>query len=190
MRNASPPILEKTVRFHLARMSRDDSAFLAILLLQSEYFRTLLARLLCQMVQWAKGRAERLAVAQTYLYLLRDGYYLVNRRQPELPLAACDTSGQQRFLTPVLAAVLGQTSLRRQLNVILRAYLEELDRYRCSDQLFDHLCAYFYNMGSAAPEYRSDILGLLSSCRGSLAGRLRDRLLPLYTPAQRLPSPV
>ena len=184
------PALEKTIRFRLVHMSRDDSTFLAILLLQSEYFRTLLARLLCQMVQRANGRAERLATAQTYLYLLRSGYYLVDRRQPELPLAACDTSEQQRFLTPVLAVVLGQTSLRRQQNVILRAYLEELDHYRCSDRLFDHLCAYFYNMGSAAPDYRSDILGLLSNCRGSLAQHLRERLLPLYTSAQRLPSPV
>lgn len=184
------PALEKAVRLRLVHMSRDDSAFLAILMLQSEYFRTLLARLLCQMMQRANGHTERLAVAQTYLYLLRDGYYLVDRRQPELPLAACDTSEQQRFLTPVLAVVLGQTSLRRQLNVILRAYLEELDHYRCSDRLFGHLCAYFCNMGNAAPDCRPDILRLLSSCRGSLAEHLREYLHPLYTPARRLPSPV
>lgn len=184
------PALEKAVRRRLIHMTKEDSAFLAILLLQSEHFRTLLAQLLCQMVHRANGRTERLAVAQTYLYLLRNSYYLVDSQQPELSLVACDTKEQQRSLTPILAVVLNQTSLRRQLNAILRAYLEELDHYKCSDQLFDHLCAYFYNMGSTAPDYKADILGLLSNCKGVLARRLQRRLLPLYAPTQRLPSPL
>lgn len=181
--------LERTVRARLNRLTRNDSAFLAILMFQSEYFRSLLARLLGRMVQKASNRMDRLTTAQTYLYLLRSCYYLVDARRPELPLGACDTKEQQRALTPVLAEVMSQVNLRKQLYAILRAYLKELNRYQYSDYLFNHLWAYFYNLAQGSPIYWSDILEFLSSCRGKLGQRLYERMLSMYHCPRQLPSP-
>lgn len=183
------PTLERAVGCRLNRLTQNDSAFLAILMLQSEYFRSLLARLLSRMIQKAGNRMERLTVAQTYLYLLRSCYYLVDAQRPELPLAACDTKEQQQALTPILAEVMSQINLRKQLYAILRAYLKELNHYQYSDCLFNHLCAYFYNLTQAAPICWPDILELLSGCRGKLEPRLYKRMLYMYRGPQQLPSP-
>lgn len=182
--------LAETVNYCLSRLTRNDSAFLAILMLQSEYFRSMLARLLGRRMRKADNHIERLAAAQTYLYLLRSCYYMVDAQHPELPLAACDTKEQQQALSPVLAEVMGQASLRKQLYAILRAYLKELDRYQYPDYLFNHLCAYFYNMTHALPSCWPDILEFLSGCRGRLGRRLFEHMLSMYRCSRQLPSPV
>lgn len=166
------PALEKVVSSRLNNLTKDDSMFFAILMLQSKYFRDLLPRLLSRMVRRAGNRERRLATAQTYLYLLRSCYYLVDEQRPELPLAACDTKGQQEALTPVLVEVMGHVGMRKQLYAVLRAYLNELNRYRYPDNLFHHLCAYFYNLILSAPAYRPDIMEFLSSFRGKPGRRL------------------
>lgn len=183
------PILERAVYLRLNRLTKNDSTFLAILMLQSEYFRSLLIRLLARMVQKAGNHMERLVVAQTYLYLLRGCYYLVDAQRPELPLAACDTKEQQQTLTPILARVMSQVGLRKQLYAILRAYLKELDRYQYSNYLFNHLCAYFYNLTQANSICWPDILEFLSSCRGKLGQQLFERMLSMYRCTRQLPSP-
>lgn len=180
--------LEKAVKRRLIRLTRGDSAFLAVLLSQSSYFRIMLAGLLGKAVQQADRQAGRLTSIQSYLYLIRSCYYIVDAHHPELPLVACDTLEQQRCLTPILRETISQTSLRKQLYAILRAYLEELSRYQCTPALFDHLCAYFYNMAQSAPEYWPDILQFLNRCKGKLPQQIYERLYPLYCPAQQLPS--
>lgn len=182
------PDLERAVGRRLERLTRVNSMFLAILMLQSEYFRRLLAQLLERMVRRADRREKRLTVAQTYLYLLRSCYYLVDAQRPELPLAACDTKEQQEALTPVLAEVMGNVRLRKQLYAVLRAYLKELDFYQYSDSLFNHLCAYFYNLTRVAPIDWPDILDLLSHCPGELGQRLRGRMLSIYRGSRQLSS--
>ena len=184
------PALERAVSYRLNRLTQNDSAFLAILMLQSEYFRSLLARLLSRMIQKASSHMERLTVAQTYLYLLRSCYYLVDAQRPELPLVACDTKEQQQTLTPVLAEAMGQINLRKQLYAILRAYMKELNHYQYSNCLFNHLCAYFYNLTQAAPICWPDILELLSGCRRQLELRLCERMLSMYRGPQQLPPPL
>lgn len=184
------PALERAVGRRLTPLTKNDSTFLAILMLQSEYFRSLLARLLGRMVRKAGNRMERLTTAQNYLYLLRSCYYLVDAQEPELPLVACDTKEQQQALTPVLAEVMGQIGLRKQLYAILRAYLKELGRYQYSDGFFNHLCAYFYNLTQAAPICLPDVLELLSSCRGKLGQRLCERMFSIYHYSRQLPSPL
>lgn len=182
--------LERAANRHLICPARGDTAFLAVLMLQSEYFRTLLARLLHQMEQRAKNHAERQNAAQTYLYLLRNSYYRVDHKWPELPLAACDTKEQQQALAPLLAVIMGQTALRRQLYAILRAYLEELDHYQPSHLLYDHLCAYFYNLIQSNPTCRQEVLAFLSGCQGTWGPRLRDRLRSVHFHSQGLASPL
>lgn len=184
------PALSWAVGFHLNRLTKNDSAFLAILMFQSEYFRSLLTRLLGRMVRKAGNRGDRLTAAQTYLYLLRSCYYLVDAQDMELPLVACDTKKQQQDLAPVLAEVMGQVNLRNQLYAILRAYLKELDRYQYSEGLFNHLCAYFYNLTRPAPVYWRDILEFLSGFRGKLGRRLCEHMAVLYRSSRQLPSPT
>lgn len=183
------PALERAVYCHLNRLTKNDSMFLAVLMLQSEYFRSLLTWLLARMIQKSGNRMERLTVAQTYLYLLRSGYYLVDAQRPELPLVACDTKEQQQALTPILAEVVGQIGLRKQLYAILRVYLKELDRYQYSNYLFNHLCAYFYNLTQADSTRWPDILEFLSSCRGKLGQRLCERMLSMYRSTRQFPTP-
>lgn len=181
--------LERAVGCRLNSLTKNNSAFLAILMLQSKYFRNMLAQLLARMVQRTGSREKRLAAAQTYLYLLRSCYYLVDDKMPELPLAACDTKEQQEALTPVLAEVIGHVSLRKQLYAILRVYLKELDLYRYSDGLFNHLCAYFYNLTRSAPAYWPDIMEFLSGFRGKSGRRLYEYMLFDYRSSRQLPSP-
>lgn len=184
------PALERAAGHRLHRLTKNDSTFLAILLLQSKYFRDLLAQLLGRMVRSAGDRRNRLAVAQTYLYLLRNCYYLVDNQRPELPLAACDVKGQQEALTLVLAEVMGHAGLRKQLYAILRVYLKELDHYQYSDDLFNHLCAYFYNLTLAAPAYWPDIIEFLAGFHGKLGKQLFSYMLSKYRSSRQLPSPL
>lgn len=184
------PALERAVRRRLNSLTKSHSAFLAVLMLQSGYFRDLLARLLGRMVRRAENRAERLTAAQAYLYLLRSCYYLVDAQRLELPLAACDTKRQQQELTPVLAEVMGRVDLRRQLYAVLEAYLKELDRYQYPERLVQHLCAYFLNLTQSAPAYWRDILEFLSGFRGRLGRQLRERMAALYPGSRQLPSPL
>lgn len=175
----SPP-LKKALGRRLGRLTREDSAFMSVLLIQSEYFRAMLASLLGKTVQRADKRAARLMATQTYLYLLRGCYYLVDADWLELPLAACDTRQQQQSLVPVLREAMSQITLRKQLYAILRAYLEELSLYQCSQPLFNHLCAYFYNMAQSAPDYWTDILQFLNNCKGKLSQQIYERLRLMY----------
>lgn len=174
------PSLRYAVSKRLAQLKKGDCAFLAVLLMQSEYFRTLLSELLGQAVQRAEKRADGLAAAQTYLFLLRRCYYLVDDRCPELPLAVCDTKKQQQNLTPVLREVISLSALRRQLYAILRAYLKEMDQYPGSEQAFRHLCAYFLNMAIAEPDDRWDILQFLKECEGAVARRVYEWAVRRY----------
>lgn len=183
------PALERAVGGQLNSLTKNNSTFLAILMLQSKYFRNLLARLLGRMVRRACSREERLAAAQTYLYLLRSCYYLVDDQRPELPLVACDAKEQQETLTSVLAEVMGYAGLRKQLYAILRVYLKELDRYQYSDGLFNHLCAYFYNLTLAAPTCWPDIIEFLSGVQGESGKRLYAYMLSEYCGSRQLPSP-
>lgn len=189
-RNKFGPPLEKALRRRLEDLTNDDYAFMAVLLIQSEYFRTVLTGLLGKAVQHADKRDARLMVLQTYLYLLRSCYYLVDADCPALPLAVCDTLQQQQSLTPVLREVISQAALRRQLYAILRAYLKELPQYQYPAPLFKHLCAFFYNMAQSAPDYWPDILQFLDSCKGTLSRQIYERLLPMYHPTRQLSSTV
>lgn len=180
--------LKKIISRCLNHLTRNDSAFISILLVQSEYFQTLIAALLGAAVQRSGKHAARLAAAQTYLYLLRDCYYLVDADRPALPLAACDTEQQQQFLTPILREVMSHTILRRQLYSILQAYMKELSHYQYSQLLFDHLCAFFYNMARSVPDYWPDILQFLEYCKGKLPQQIYERLRPMYHPVPQSPS--
>ena len=172
-------LIKKTVNKRLAHMTRDDSGFFAILLMGSEYFRTLFSQLLNHKIQKAIMRKERLFIAQNYLYLIRNSYYLVDASHPELPLVTCDTADQLRALSPVLSQVISHISLRRQLYAVLRVYLKEISNYCYTDELFDHTAAYFYKIVQDLPEYQEDIREFLSDCRSRMTLRLCNRLFAI-----------
>ena len=174
--------LKRKMRQRLAHLTRYDSRFIAALLMQSQYFRTMLAGLLGKMIRQEERQKGRLGIAQTYLYLLRFCYYFVSADRKALPLAACDTAEQQRSLSPVVGEVLSQVNLRRQLLVILSAYMKELSHYQYDAVLLNHLSAFFYNMVRSNPDYWSEILQFLYDCSGKLPRQIYDCLcskLPL-----------
>lgn len=168
--------IKKIITKRFAHITKSDSNFFAILLIQSEYFRTAFSQLLSHSFQKAMARNDRLTIAQIYLYLLRSCYYIVDSSHPELPLVACDTIVQLRSLSSVLTQVMSQFSLRKQLYAVLRAYLNEISYYHYSNQLFEHIAAYFYKIIQDIPEYRQDIQQFLSDCKNSIALRLCDKL--------------
>lgn len=181
------PLLEKALKHRLNHLNRNDSIFLSVLLIQSEYFRTMLIDLLSKTIRHRKTQSSRLIIAQAYLYLLRSCYYLVNADCQALPLIACDTKQQQQLLTPILQEVISHSILRKQMYAVLRAYLSELSRYHYSNSLYNHLCASFYNMAQSSPDYRQDILQFLSGCRGKLSALILERLHSIYDPIRQIP---
>lgn len=180
--------LKKALNRRLIFLTGDDSAFMSVLLNQSEYFRTMLADLLGDAVCQSQKHSTHMVLAQTYLFLLRGCYYLVNADYPELPLAACDSKRQQQSLIPVLREVISQISTRSQLYAIMRAYLEELSRYQYSQQLIKHLCAFFYSIAQSSPDYWSDILQFLYNCKGTPSKQIFERLRTMYHPTKQLSS--
>jgi hypothetical protein len=85
---------------------------------------------------------------------------------------------------------MGHAGLRKQLYAILRVYLKELDHYQYSDDLFNHLCAYFYNLTLAAPAYWPDIIEFLAGFHGKLGKQLFSYMLSKYRSSWQLPSPL
>lgn len=181
------PLLEAVLSQHLNHLEREDSIFLSFLLVQSEYFRTILIEFLSSAIRRKRTQSARQIIAQDYLYLLRSCYYLVNADCQALPMITCDTKQQQQLLTPILHEVMSHIILRRQMYAILRAYLSELSHYHYSDSLYNHLCASFYNMVQSSPDYRLDILQFLNSCQGKLSALIFERLHSLYNPVRNIP---
>lgn len=180
--------MERNVYLRLSSPERGDLTFLAILLIRSEDFRTVVANQLNKAIIKASNRNDRMAVVKTYIQLLRAGYYIVNDKQQGLPLAACDSKEQLKLLSPILRQTITQVTMRKQLLYVFRAYLKELSLYKYSKQLYDHLCAFFFHMTQLAPDYRQDILYFLHSCEGDISHRIYIRLLQSYSAKLQLPS--
>ena len=72
-------------------------------------------------------------------------------------------------------------SLRKQLYIIMNAYLKELSGYHPSDKLINYLSAYFYNMTLAGKEYYDDVIYFLENCQCSISTQIYKRLSNLTT---------
>lgn len=157
-------------------LRKNDFYFLAELLIQSEYFRDMICCVFSSAYKRAGKREKQNVIAQTYVYLVRRGYYRVNSFFIRLPLVACDTKQQQLYLVDILERVMSDYHLRKQMYVILKAYLKELSQYHFSQTEIKHIAAFCYNMSSSNEEYREDIKEMLQECGSKVAKRVADLL--------------
>lgn len=172
--------LKKTIQKNMLFFQRRDWAFVVELLFDSRYFRTLFAEIFRDAYDESNNRTSRKIWAGEYVDLVRRCYYKVNHNRMELPLVVCDTRWQQQCLAPMIKMAMTDYYLRKQLYLILEAYLEELSNDTYSETTLKHLDAYFYNMASVMPEYLEDIQYFLRKCQNKVAKQIYQCLCQIY----------
>lgn len=172
--------LNKSIRKRIIYFKKTDFKFISIYLIQSKYFRTMIANILHNVFNRANTREKKLLLAQIYINLIRQSYYRTNASFIELPLVACDTKQQQVYLMDIIEQIMSVYHMRKQLYAILGAYLKELSRYNCSIEIINHVSAYFYNIALSSPAYQQDTLYFLKNCNNKAARQIYDRLCHIY----------
>lgn len=172
--------LKKAIKKRIFRLKRTDLRFIAALLIQSKYFRTMLADILHSVYERSNTREKKLELSQIYINIIRYSYYQVDAFSVELPLVACDTMQQQKYLAQIIAQIMSVYSLRKQLYAIVEAYLKELSGYDFSTNVINHIAAYFYNLGSSDIAYQQDIISLLRNSKNKAGRQIYDRLYQAY----------
>ena len=174
------PDLRRLLSEKLMRFNSYDWSYICFLSMQSKDIRSMLANVFSDVYENLKTREEKDLLTQKYINLVRRGYYRVDRSQMELPLVACDTKEQQECLTCIVSRAMSTFRLRRQLYVILEVYLKEISAYHFSDNMVNHVAAYFYNMASGDAAYAQDTLFFLSRCGGAVAQQIYMKLQNTY----------
>lgn len=175
------PLLYKAVRRRFFRFRKEDWNFISTLSMQSGHFRTMVASIFCDVYKKSETREMRMMIAQIYINLIRCGYYRVNSSLIELPFVACDTKQQQKDIRQIVAQIMSIYHLRKQLYVILQTYLKELSNYDFSEDVINHISAYFYNMVSNDKAYQKDILFFLKNCESKAANHIYKKLYSIYS---------
>lgn len=168
--------LKNAIRKNIWSFQWKDWAYVRELLFRSKYIRTLFAEIFGDMYASAGDKNTQRACARMYIDLVRRCYYRVNSELVELPLVACDTKCQHKCLSPVIGKVISDYYLRRQLYYILESYFKEISYYNCSVIVINHISAYLFNMISAAPKYREDIICFLKRCQNKVAEQIYKSL--------------
>ena len=172
--------LNSAINKRITYFNKSDMFFCASILLQSKPFRTMIAGAFHNACSKADTKEKRLDIANLYIYLIRRCYYLVNVSFIELPLVACDTNQQQKFLSQVIEQTMSDYHLRKQLYVILETYLKELSGYDFSVNVVNHIAAYFYNMTLSGLNYQKDVLYFLRNCENRASKQIYNRLYKAY----------
>ncbi len=172
--------LKRTISKRVLYFKKDDRMFMATLLIQSKQLRSMFANVFSDVFHRAEKREKRIRVAQVYINLVRSSYYLVNASAVKLPLVACDTKQQQECLAPIIEQVMSVYSLRKQLYAILKTYLKELAAYDFSENVLNHVCAYFYIMALSDEAYKQEILENLQEDNHRVSKQIFQKLLSVY----------
>ncbi len=167
--------LIKIIKKQLLQTKKTDLTFISALLCQSRHFRTMLTGIFYTSYLNASTRDQKLTWAQIYVNIVRRCYYLVDDLYIELPLVSCDTKEQQNCLTHIIVQVMYIYRLRKQIYVIMEAYLKEISSYSLSINVINHISAYFYNMALAGTEYKQDVIAFLKNCHNKAAKQIYDR---------------
>ena len=168
--------LQKTISKRILYFRKDDAIFIAALLIQSKYLRSMFANAIYDAFHREKERTGKLRIVQVYINIVRHSYYLVSESFVELPLVACDTKKQQEYIMPVIEQAMSVYHLRKQLYVILKTYLKELSVYEYSERVLNHMCAYFYVMTLSGENYRQEILEILKKSNNRISAQIYQRL--------------
>ncbi len=172
--------LNRAIRKRLTSFSKNDLRFVAMLVSRSKQFRIMITNIFSITYDSAETRNQRTNIASIYINLVRYNYYLVNSTFVELPLVSCDTKEQQCTLAPIISHVMSVYHLRKQLYVILDAYLKELSNYQFHEKVIKHISAYFFNMASTGQGYQKDCMNFLKQCRNKVATQIYNQLSYLY----------
>lgn len=173
--------LKRLIEKKLLTLLKYNLAFLARLASLSLPFNQMLVTIISSSFCKADTRDKRLRIARIYVNLIRYSYYCVNSSVTNLALAICTTKEQQHCITPIINQIMTVYSLRKQLYIIMNAYLKELSGYHASDKLINYLSAYFYNMTLAGKEYYDDVIYFLENCQCSISTQIYKRLSNLTT---------
>lgn len=172
--------LRESICRKLMQFNRYDWSYISVLLMNSAVIRSVFADVFSDTYGRLKSSGDKELLAQKYINLVRRGYYRVSDLQMELPLVACDTQKQQESLRQVIAKVMSVYQLRRQLYIILEAYLMELSLYHFSERMVNHITAYFYLMASSDVSYPQDILFFLYKCDCTVSNQIYMKLQNIY----------
>lgn len=172
--------LEREIFGRIQNFNVGDLKFMASVLMQSMAFREMAARIFHNLFKEADTQEKKQFLASIYLRLLRYCYFYVNKRRKELPLVACDTGTQQKLLSPLLRQFMFRYYLRKQLYVILEAYIKEVSQYRYSTDMINHIAAYFYILAGTEKGNQQGVMDFLCHCGGTMAQQIYDRLLRKY----------
>lgn len=172
--------LRESICGKLMQFNRYDWSYISVLLMDSMVIRSVFADIFSDMYGRLKRRDEKELLAQKYINLIRRGYYRVSDSHMELPLVACDTQKQQESLRQIIAQVMSVYRLRKQLYIILEAYLNELSLYHFSERMVNHITAYFYLMASGDMSYPRDILFFLYKCDCIVSNQIYMKLQNMY----------
>ncbi|MEH2957586.1 hypothetical protein [Candidatus Merdisoma sp. JLR.KK006] len=178
--------LKRAIKRNLSYIQNNEWMFLRELLFSSKYFRTMIAEIFAKTNSEIKSRNGKTELARQYINLIRRCYYKVNSILVELPLVACDAKKQQKFLSEIVKKVMSEYYLRKQLYILLEAYLKEISSYTCSEDVLNHISAYFYNMALSDLEYQQDVLSFLKNCQNSVSEQIYKRLYIAYDNKRRV----
>lgn len=172
--------LKRAILRRFLYFNKSDLRFLAILMFRAKQFRFMCADIFGNAYSKADSQEKKITIANIYIELIRRSYYLVNKTFIELPLVCFDTREQHSCLLPVIKQVMSNYPLRKQLYIILEAYLKELSNYKFSTKVVNHMSAYLYGMALNGLEYQQDIISFLKGCQCKMANQIYDRLLHLF----------
>lgn len=174
---ALEPALSKAILDKLTYLSKNDLRFIAMLIFKSKQFRMMIINIFGIQYKGAQKREERIKICRIYLNLVRYCYYLVDAGSVELPLVSCDTKEQQYILAPILSQIIYIYSLRKELYVILEAYIKEISNYKYTENVTKHLGAFFFNLGITGEVYKDDVINFLKGCNNKIAKQIYEYLI-------------
>ncbi|MCL2146551.1 MAG: hypothetical protein FWH52_01965 [Synergistaceae bacterium] len=153
------------------RSSLSTAAAIGPFLIESKRLRCAVVRVLEKRITATEKRLSNTAktTIDTYLALLRYGYFLVTPKKTALPMVACDNSEQLKQLRPLMGKILSNYNIRTSLFSILSVYLEEISKYKVSTSIRNALNAYFLNAAYANPRFYNDIMRFLHNEKNAIA---------------------
>lgn len=164
----------------MLELQNSDLRFISIFAGNARNVRTIMAFVFYEICQSDNMQGKE-RLARIYLKMIRYGYYQVHGNKIDLPFVVCDSKEQMENMRFVLAYIMTRYDLYRQLCRILQAYLEEISEYDVSAGTLNHLTAFFYVLTRDEVAYQRDILLFLSELKGSIAKKIYNKLIKIYT---------
>ncbi len=156
-------VIRDIIRYRIKNGKKADYHFLALLILRSSDITDIVCDTFYELSKIAGSREQMKKWAHSYLYLVQEAYYGINRNRYDLPLVACQNKKQQSNLKIILETIMANYNLRRQIYLILQTYLKELSLYNYDIKTIKHIAAFCKNLSWNDEGYIDEIKELLSN---------------------------